>query len=243
MMSILDQMTVKRPQSSFRPTTVRQLFVLRLAQKLGEPAVAEHYAELTRSHTDETLLLAYRHTFNHGHPPRDFARHFHVVLASTKEQKSEDQTDRLLAVKIERRSIALALFVGTRLDFHGVRHLSSQADKAEGSAVGFLSWAIDNLEIGSAALERMTNGNEIRRAVLNLAVLDVLRGNAIPVWEVSKRALLETYGHPPLRSRIELRQAVQEILWARFNTDKPGRQELDAAALGLHVQTERLFLH
>lgn len=243
MMSILDQMTVKRPQSSFRPTTVRQLFVLRLAQKLGESAVAEHYAELARCHSDETLLLAYRHTFNHGHPPRDLARNFHVALASAKEQESEDQTERLLAVKVERRSIAVALFVGTRLDFHSVRHLSSHADKAEGSAIGFLNWAIDNLEIGSAALERMTNVKEIRRTVLNQAILDIMRGNTIPVWEVSKRELLETYGYPPLRSRIELRQAAHEILWALFNTDKPGCQEVDAAALGLHVQTERLFLH
>src|SRR5436190_16991964 len=68
MVNILDHVTVKRPLAWFRPTTVRELFVLRLAQKLGEPAAAEHYAELARRHSDETLLLAYRRTINHGHP-------------------------------------------------------------------------------------------------------------------------------------------------------------------------------
>jgi len=218
--------------------------VLRLAQKLGEPVATEHYAQLASRHSDETLLLAYRHTLNHGHPPRDLARSFHVELAASREQQNGvDRTEKLLAIKIERRCIAVAVFVGTRLDYHGVRHLSSQADKAEASAIHFLHWVIENLEISSVALERMTNGSEIRRAVLNQAVLDMLRSNAIPVWEIGKRELLEGYGYPPLESRIKLREAAHTILWSMFTTDKPDCQEIDAAALGLHVQTERLFLY
>jgi len=33
------------------------------------------------------------------------------------------------------------------------------------------------------------------------------------------------------------------MLWSMFNTEKPNCQEIDAASLGLHVQTERLFLY
>lgn len=241
-MRILDHMAVKRPQAWFRPSTIRELFVLRLARKLGEPAAAKHYAELAQEHSDETLLLAYRRTLNHGHPPRDLGRSFHVELASAKEQPDHAQTDRLLAIKVERRSIAVAVFIGSKLDFHDVRHLSSQPEKAETSAIGFLNWVISSFEIESAALEQMANGNEIRRAVLNQAILMLLRASAIPIWEVGKRELLEAYGYPPLRTRIELRQAAQTILWSMFNTDKPNCQELDAASLGLHVQTERCFL-
>jgi hypothetical protein len=124
-----------------------------------------------------------------------------------------------------------------------MRTLGAHPDKAGASAIGFLDWVISNFEIESAALERMTNGNEIRRAVLNQAVLNMLRARAIPIWEVSKRELLESYGHPPLRTRVELRQAGQTILWSMFNTDKPNPQELDAASLGLHIQTERMFLY
>jgi hypothetical protein len=241
-MRILDQMADKRPQAWFRPSTVRELLVLRLAQKLGEPAAVQHYAELARGHSDEILLLAYHRTLNHGHPPRDLGRHFHVELALAKEQPDHAQTDRLLAIKVERRSIAVAVFVGSNLDFHDVRHLSSQSEKAEASAIGFLNWVIGSFEIESATLERMTNGNEIRRAALNRAILDMLRASIIPIWEVGKRDLLEAYGYPALRTRIELRQAAQKILWSMFNTDKPNCQELDAASLGLHVQTERCFL-
>ena len=243
MMSILDRVTRERPRVQFRPTTVRDLFILRLARKLGEPVAAKHYAELAGEHSDETLLLAYRRTFNHNHPPRDVGRQFHAELASAREQHAHVHTGRLLAIKVERRSIAVAVFVGSTLDFHNVRHLSSQADKAEASAIGFLNWVISNFSIESAALERMTNGNEIRRAVLNQAILNMLRASALPVWEVSKRDLLEAYGYPPLRSRVELRLAASAILWSMFSSDKPNCQEIDAAALGAHVQTERLFLY
>src|SRR5579872_3897374 len=127
-MSILDQVAERLPRISYRPATIRQLFVLRLAQKLGEPAAVEHYAELARKHNDETLLLAYRHTLNHGHPPRDLGRKFHEELTKTREQNingenCKDEESRLLAIKVERRSIALAVFIGTRLDYHDVRHL------------------------------------------------------------------------------------------------------------------------
>jgi hypothetical protein len=242
MVTILDQMAVRRPQASYRPANVRELFVLRLAQKLGEPKSAEHYAELANSHSDETLLLAYRRSMNHGHPARDLARSFHVELASARAQGSHDQTDRLLAIKVERRCIAVAVFVGGKLDFHDKRILPAQPDKADASAIGFLSWVITNLEIESATLERMTNGNEIRRAILNQTVLNTLRASSIPFWEVNKRELLDAFGHPPLQTRGELRQSVQTILWSMFTSDSPDSQELDAAAVGLYVQTERLFL-
>jgi len=242
MTSILDKVAGTRSLAWFRPTTIREVFVLRLAHKLGEPAAAEHYADLAGEHADETLLLAHRRTLKRGQLPRDLGRNFHVELAAAQEQSDHARTERLLAIKVERRSIAIAVFVGSKLDFHDVRNLSSQADKAEASAIGFLNWAISSFEIESATLERMTNGNEIRRAVLNQAILNMLRAGGIPVWEVGKRELLEAYGHPPLRMRVELRQATHTILWSMFNTDRPDGQELDAAAVGLYVQIERQFL-
>ena len=108
MTRILDQMTVKRPLASFRPTTARELLVLRLAQKLDEPAAAQHYAELARQNSDETLLLAYRRTLNHGYPPRDPGRTFHMELAAARRQDDRPQSARLLAIKVERRCIAVA---------------------------------------------------------------------------------------------------------------------------------------
>jgi hypothetical protein len=242
-MSILDRLAGERLRNHFRPATARELFILRLAQKLGEPFATEHYIALATEHSDETLLLAFRRTFSQTHPPRDLGRQFHAELAAAREQHNHSKTGRLLAIKVERRSVAVAVFVDSTLDFHDVRQLSSQADKAETTAIGFLNWVIGSFDIQSVALERMTNSSQIRRALLNEAILGILRNAAIPVWEVDKRNLLEAYGHPPLRSRVELRQAVKAILWSMFNSDKPNNQEIDAAALGLHVQTERLFLY
>lgn len=242
MIDILEQVANKRPVSAFRPSNARELLVLRLAQKLAEPAAVAHYAELAAEHSIETMLLAYRRAVNHGTPPADMAKRFHSELGSARAQDIRFRDERLLAIKVERRSVAAAVFVGDRLDFHDMRHLPAQAEKAIESALAFLRWVVDDCEIESATLERMTNGKQIRRAVLNQAILDMLRSESLPIWEVGKRELLEAYSHPPLRSRQELRQVVLSILWSMFNTDKPGFQEIDAGALGLYVQTERCFL-
>jgi hypothetical protein len=239
-MSILDQVAVNRRRTSYRPTTIRQLFVLRLAQKLGEPGAVTHYAELARRHTDETLLLAYRRALNRGRPPRDLARRFHQQLLAAKEQDNAGEAEQLLSIKVERRSIAIAKFVGTRLDYHEVRHLSSIAEKAQSSAISFLTWVLDNFEFDSVAAEQMSHGDEIRRSVLNQAVLAFLRDNGLPVWEVGRPDLLLAFAHPPLRSRQELREICRDMLWGMF-TRTPDSHEIDAAAVGLYVQIERQF--
>lgn len=242
-MNILDQVADRRTKSSFRPTTVRELFLLRLAQKLGDAPAVQHYAELCRGHNDETLLIAYRRTMNHGHP-RDLGRRFHEELERTREQVDHNSgCERLLAIKVERRCIAVAVFVGPRLDFHDRRYLSSDPEKAEASAVGFIGWVIRNFDIQSAALEQAGDTGELRRGVLSRTVLSILRAELLPVWEIKRGELLAGFAHPSLRSRADLQNATQTILWSMFNSDQPDRAEIDAAALGLYVQVERLFLH
>src|SRR5262249_41638042 len=193
------QVNPRRTMFGFRPTTQRALFVLRLAQKLGEPAAADHYAELARHHNDETLLLAFNRTMNHGHPPRDLPRRFHEYLTNVREQGQRSQGDdggqnRLVAIKVERRSIAVAVFIGMRLDYHDVRHLRAEPEKADASAISFLNWVLGEFEIGSATMEDL-NGSEIRRAGLNRTSPPALRDLTIPVWQVSKANLLAGYCH------------------------------------------------
>lgn len=224
-MSILDQLAVKQPHALFRPTSVREVFLLRLAQKLGEPSAVEHYAELAGRHCDATLLLAYRRAINHRPAPEDLGKRFHAELAVAKEQEDRTHIDRLLAIKVERRCIAIALFVGNKLDFHDVHNLSSHADKAQASAIGFLNWVISSFDIESAALEHINNGTEIRRVVLNHAVLSLLRASGIPVWEVSKQSLLAAFGHPPLGTRIELREVAHagHVVHVQYRTSRTSR--------------------
>lgn len=242
-MSILDQIAVKPAATVFRPASPGELFALRLAQKLGEPAAISHYLDLAARYSSEVLLAAFRRAMNGGSPPSDLARRFHSELSISTRNGYPHRTERLLAIKVERRSVAVAVFVGSRLEYHDVRQLSSQSNKAESSALGFVRWIMDSYAVESVSLEMLTNGDEIRRAVLSKAIVTMFRAAAMPVWEVRKADLLSAYGQPPLRSRKELRAVTQSIVWAMLNTDKPHWQELDAAALGLYVQTERLFLY
>ena len=240
--SILDRVARRRATNRFRPNSAQQFFALRLAQHLGEPEVASHYAELGARHSQDTLLAAYRRAVAHGHPSGDLGRRFHAELASLTARDPQVRTERLMAVKVDRRSVAAAVFVGDQLDFSEVRCLSSTPAKAEESALAFLSWVMSNCEVESVAVERVAIRDPTRRTALNETVLALFRASAIPVWEVASADLLASYGHPPLPSRRELRVTARSIFWAVLRDDDPVSQELDSAALGLHVQTERLFL-
>ena len=64
----------------FRPSTISELFALRLAQRLSEPLAARHFANLTDSHTVTQLLCAYRRAIRNGYV--DLGRGFHKELGT-----------------------------------------------------------------------------------------------------------------------------------------------------------------
>ena len=68
-----------------------------------------------------------------------------------------------------------------------------------------------------------------------------MREKGIPIWEISKRELLEGYGEPPLKSRRELRQVITGI-WPVIAGSHGKLLVQDAAALGLYVHVERKLL-
>ncbi|MGA2434702.1 MAG: hypothetical protein ABSG25_05390 [Bryobacteraceae bacterium] len=224
----------------FRPATIAELFAFSLARKLGDKEAAAHYAELAASYSEETLLWAYRRTRKTPFSA-DFGRRFHAELEAAGLHSVHLPAARLLAIKVERRIVAATVFIGHRLDHSQVRHLPPQSDRAEASAIGFLNWLLDNFGIQSAALEALSAKGVIRRATINRALLDCLRERSVPIWEVSKQQLLESFGYPALRSRTELRQVTTPLVWPALDGGSGLNQRLDAAALGLHVQTERLF--
>jgi hypothetical protein len=149
----------------------------------------------------------------------------------------------LLAVKVERRSVAAAVFSGRHLEDAHVRHLSSVASRAQSSAVGFVNGMMSNFDIESAAFESISNGKDLRRAVLARTVREIcIAPLPISLWEFPKQRLFQAFGCPALRSRKELRQVILSM-WPVLG-DKPAPdQMLDAVALGALVQTERLFLN
>lgn len=240
MTSILDQF-VNRHQP-FRPRTMDELIALRLAQKLGDDTRAADYALLVAEHPPERLVAAYRRVLKSGQKS-DRANRFHAELQHVNGRMAMSPDVRLLAVKVERRSIAAALFVGTTLEFTDVRHLSSRLTVAQASAVGFTEQLLSDSYAESVALESVPAGKEIRRTVLTEAIIkNCMQSHGIPLWQLPKRQLLDAFGSPPLRFRKQLREVVLS-LWPVLNGGTGLDQTLDAVALGALVQVERLFLH
>jgi hypothetical protein len=67
-----------------------------------------------------------------------------------------------------------------------------------------------------------------------------LRPKGIGILEIPKSDLLEAFAYPALDSRKELRKVISDIF--PVLDQEPGQPwTADAAALGLYVQTERLF--
>lgn len=148
---------------------------------------------------------------------------------------------RLAAIKIERRSIAVAIFTDSHLEYTQVRQLASAPEKAEASAIGFINWLLATFEIQSAVLEKLANSSLVQRAILHNAVVDTLRNNSISVWEVDKQELFAACAFPAAKNRKEVRD-VMGAIWPILKSPTHNASVIDAFALGLFVQTKRLFI-
>jgi hypothetical protein len=144
------------------------------------------------------------------------------------------------AIKVERRSIAAAVFIQDRLDYTQVHRLPSEGHKAQASAVGFVTWLTTALEVDSCVLETAPANDELRRSLLSQRVTQTFRDSGIPVWEIRKKRILASYGLPPLRSRKELREVITSI-WPILSTSPHDDGIKDAVAIGLLFATDRIF--
>jgi hypothetical protein len=240
MSSILDEVAAAQ-RSEVRPKNPRQFLALRLTQrlKLNTAITAKQYLNLAE-YPEARLLAAYRRIKGSSNSGVDQARRFQVELNRLKNSGSVEDNNRatLLALKIERRSVAGAVFLGEHLDYTQVRHLSSSREKAEASVAAFLNQMLSTFGIESVALERTGLKADAQRALLSRLVTQAVREKGIPIWEISKRELLEAYGEPPLKSRKDLRQVIAGI-WPVIAGSHGKLFVQDAAALGLYVQVER----
>jgi hypothetical protein len=243
MTNILDQLaqsSMRDRFGNFQPKTTDEFFALRLATRLNDAGAARHYAQLADQHSEGQILLAYhRAKAEGGNIP--FARRFHGELEALGNRNGiYPQKNRLIAIRIERRTIAIAILNANHLDFTDVRHLSSSSDKALGSAASFVTRAVDRFELKSAALELIPTGHEVQRLLLHQVTIQALADRAVSVTETSKKDLFLAFSRPSLRSRTELRQ-IMSAIWPVLDHDSGRPFTHDAAALGLYIQTERLF--
>jgi len=244
MTNILDQ--VARSSSSarygqFQPSDQREYFALRLAQKLDDAAAARHYAELLDHYSEDQLLVAYRRA-KAASSHLDPGRSFHLELKRLDGRTGDRPAiRRLAAIRIERRAVAIAILQDEHLAAPPqVRQLSSNSDKALGSAASFISRILEKYPLGTAALETIPRETEVLRGDLMEIISRVLVEQNIGISEVPKLDILASFGHPSPRFRNQVRRAIAAI-WPGVNGSFGAPLIKDALALGLYCQIERLF--
>ena len=146
----------------------------------------------------------------------------------------------LAAFKIERRRVSVAVFVYERLDYTDTRDLPSFFPKAHDSATRYVDWIRRAFEIEGAVLEKTQTALKTWRSRFTKDIIGHLRDHGVPIFEVEKQNLLASFAHPPLRHRTQLRDVVSSI-WPILATKDQSASLLDAAAMGLYVQVEKLF--
>jgi len=83
MRNILDQVGVQR--KPFRPKSTLEYFALRLAQKLDDAPLVEHYIVLADRHGQQAMLDAYQSAHRAAHEAMPLAECFHAALGYRKE--------------------------------------------------------------------------------------------------------------------------------------------------------------
>ena len=144
----------------------------------------------------------------------------------------------LLAIKLTGRTATAAVYFGPELHYTEVRQLASDLGQAKTSLVGFLSSLIEHFRVDSTVSEQSTV--DTRATALTTSMLDLLREKALPHWAVKKSELFTAYGEVSLTSTRALRDVVNNY-WPHIINEQDDRTCLDAAALGLYLQTERML--
>jgi hypothetical protein len=147
---------------------------------------------------------------------------------------------KLAAFKIDRRRISVAVFVGERLEFTDSRQLSVTVSKALENAQAYVDWIIRNFAADSAAFESSTLRRGTWKSRFAPEMLKQFRTTGIPLFEANLAPILTAFAHPPLRHRSDLRDVICSM-WPVISRTDTDVFRLDAAALGLYIQIERMF--
>lgn len=146
----------------------------------------------------------------------------------------------LIAIKIRRRSVAAAVFSDRTLEHVQALQLCNEPEAVNDAVARFIASLLERFHPDSAAIgisrgavgERVTSLTETAEAIL--------RGAGIPFWRIEDQTVLEAYAVPKLKGRRHLRPIVRSF-WPHLAERQLTGYE--AAALGLHIQVERLLSH
>lgn len=143
------------------------------------------------------------------------------------------------AFVVGRRVIAAAIFKGQNLHFWEVRSFHAKAEQAVSAVTGFVNYIVERCEIETAGLHDIQSP-ETRMATLTTLVAKLLKERGIPIITASEETLFSSFSYPPVPSRALLRD-IALLLFPQLRTQSFGKEVLDAATLGLYLQTERIL--
>ena len=148
--------------------------------------------------------------------------------------------EKLAAVRIGRRTVAIAVFIGTHLEHSEIVRLSSDINAALRRVPAIVQRVLDQFGITTVAIESPTGESERRTYKLQDVLIQQLRNLAVAVWPVSFADLCRHSSSSPVRTRHALRQ-ITGNLFPALGGNSRSKLDCDAALLGLYVQTERLL--
>lgn len=146
----------------------------------------------------------------------------------------------LAALSIQRRAAAIAVFRKTHLEEVFTRQFPNDLMIAENRMIGFVRRVLERNRVELVAFEtaniKLTNRTRGFWQVAN----GIFHAEGIPIQTIPSDVLYNSFAVPPLRNRDQLRKIARSV-WPQLDNRAADRAALDAAALGLFVQTERLF--
>lgn len=147
---------------------------------------------------------------------------------------------KIAAFKISRRSITAAVFSGQTLEYTDTRYLANVPKVALDSIHRDIGWIAENFhpEVAALACAEEDHDQRLRVQTLIESAEQYLLQRGIPIWKVTDAELLATYAVPAVPNKHELRQ-IARSMWPYLGSQH--LSALDAASIGLYVQTERLL--
>jgi hypothetical protein len=144
----------------------------------------------------------------------------------------------ILALRINRRAIGVAVLTGDELTLTDGRHLPSTSHRAINSSRRWLSYWLERIGDADIVLDTPTllTGTTMSAVVDDLSRL-LSERHIVPI-SLTKADVLAAYGLRPVRSRQEVRQIVSEF-WPRL-PQTAGRVRpyvMDAAAAALLAES------
>lgn len=144
----------------------------------------------------------------------------------------------VIAVRLTRSRIGMAVFLNERVEFARCLNLPySNFESAAKSLRGMINRAIEQFKDSTIAVE--DSGFRPESSSLESELHRLVKEQDLVLIAVPTKTLFAAYCFPSLSSRSQMRKIAAQIWPGIALLEKS--EILDAAALALHVQTERLL--